>query len=33
MKDNYDELLSMLSYGIKMEKKIASGNIRRLNAA
>lgn len=33
MKDNYDELLSMLSCGIEMEKKIASGNIRRLNAA
>lgn len=30
MKDNYDELLSC---GIEMEKKIASGNIRRLNAA
>lgn len=33
MKDNYDELLSMFSYGIEMEKKIANGNIKRLNTA
>ena len=33
MKDNYDELLSMFSYGIEMEKKIANGNIKLLHVA
>lgn len=33
MNETYDELASLIVHGIKMEKKIASGNIRRLNAA
>ena len=33
MNENYDELASLIVHGLDMEKKIASGNIRRLNAA
>lgn len=33
MKEQYNNLLTMLANGIKMEKKIADGNIKRLNAA
>lgn len=33
MNETYDELASLIVHGIDMEKKIASGNIRRLNAA
>ena len=33
MNENYDELVSLIVHGIDKEKKIASGNIRRLNAA
>ena len=33
MNETYDELASLIVYGLDMEKKIASGNIRRLNAA
>lgn len=33
MKENYEDLLSMLTYGVEMEKKIANENIKRLNAA
>lgn len=33
MKEQYNDLLTMLANGIKMEKKIADGNIKRLNAA
>ena len=32
MNETYDELASLIVYGLDMEKKIASGNIRRLNA-
>lgn len=31
MNETYDELLSLITHGIDMEKKIAGGNIRRLN--
>ena len=33
MNENYDELVSLIVHGLDMEKKMASGNIRRLNAA
>lgn len=33
MKEQYNNLLTMLANGIKMEKEIADGNIKRLNAA
>ena len=33
MDETYDELASLIVHGIEMEKKIATGNIRRLNAA
>ena len=33
MNETYDELASLIVHGIDMEKNIASGNIRRLNAA
>ena len=33
MNETYDELASLIVHGIEMEKKIASGNIRRLNSA
>lgn len=32
-KGDHDNLLAMLVHGVEMEKKIANGNIRRLNAA
>lgn len=31
--EQYNDLLAMLSHGVEMEKKIADGNIWRLNAA
>lgn len=33
MKKNYNEFLSLLIHGVEMEKKIADGNIKQLNAA
>ena len=33
MNETYDELASLIVHGINMEKKIANGNIKRLNAA
>ena len=33
MNETYDELASLIVHGIEMEKKIATGNIRRSNAA
>ncbi len=33
MKEQDNDLLTMLSHGVEMERKIANGNIKRLNAA